>query len=293
MSERTASNRYGDLSRQKLSVVGSRFGPTNAVPVLRSHARLGREESEQSDSAMGGLWPRRRGTRAPEDLNSQFVTVLSHELRNSLSVIRMAAGILKMEPSASPAVIKARTLIEHQTAQMSRLVEDLLETSRADTGHLALKREKVNLCFVAEQALQSVEFTMQQSRHRVTVSLPVGPLWLLGDATRLEQVLVNLLLNAAKYTPAEGDIRLSVEQEQGEAVVRVRDNGIGIAPGVLSRVFDLFVQADPSACHGGAGLGIGLALVRNLIDRHGGCVTAASSGLGHGSEFVVRLPVLG
>ncbi len=175
---------------------------------------------------------------------------------------------------------------------MSRLVEDLLDTSRARNGNLSLKCEKVDLCVVAAQALQSVEFTMQQSSHRMTVSLPVGPLWLQGDPARLEQVFVNILLNAAKYTLSGGIIHLSVEREEGEALVRIRDNGIGIAPNVLPRVFDLFVQADPSSCHGGAGLGIGLALVRNLVDGHGGCVTAASLGLGLGSEFVVRLPML-
>jgi len=196
-----------------------------------------------------------------------------------------------MEPVASPAVEKARALIEHQTAHMSRLVEDLLDTSRARNGHLALKRENLDLCVVAAQALQSVEFTMQRSAHCMTVSLPTEPLWLQGDSARLEQVFVNLLLNAAKYTLSGGNISLALQREAGGALVRVRDNGIGIAPNVLPRVFDLFVQGDPASCHGDAGLGIGLALVRDIVDRHGGCVTAASLGLGHGSEFVVRLPM--
>ena len=221
------------------------------------------------------------------------MAVLAHELRNSLCVIRMAAGILNMEQSASPAVAKARTLIEHQAAQMSRLVEDLLNTSGARNGHLALNCEKVDLCAVMAQALRAVEFTMQRRNHCMTVAVPFEPLWLQADPTRLEQVFVNVLLNAAKYTDSGGDIRLSVEREQGEAVVRIRDNGIGIAPDVLPRVFDLFVQADRSCPHVGAGLGIGLALVRNLVDRHGGCVTAVSAGLGLGSEFVVRLPLSG
>ena len=258
MNEQIAANSYAHTTRRKLNVVRS--------GERRAHAH--------------------------DDLNSQFLAVLSHELSNSLCVIRMAAGILKMELSAGPAVAKARTLIEHQTAHMSRLVEDLLDTSRARNGHLALKCEKVDLRGVAAQALQSVEFTMQQSSHCMTVSLPIGPLWLQGDFARLEQVFVNLLLNAAKYTLPGGNIHLSVEREEDEALVRIRDNGIGIAPDVLPRVFDLFVQADPSSSRGGAGLGIGLALVRNLVDGHGGCVTAASLGLGHGSEFVVRLPML-
>jgi signal transduction histidine kinase len=289
MSEQLASNRYAHIANRKFTVVGSgkRQG---GCRLLQNSAAVLRERPH--DFLDNLAWSRRSRAHAPDELNTQFLAVLSHELRNSLCVVRMAAGILKMELSASAAVGKARTLIEHQTAHMSRLVEDLLDTSRARNGHLTLRFEKVDLCLVAAQALQSVEFTMQQSSHRMSVVLPVGPLWLRGDAARLEQVFVNLLLNAAKYTLSGGNIHLSVEREQGEALVRIRDNGIGIAPNVLPRVFDLFVQADPSSDHGGAGLGIGLALVRNLVDGHGGCVTAASCGLGQGSEFVVRLPIL-
>jgi signal transduction histidine kinase len=289
MSEQIASNRHTHAAGRKLSVVATQFRHSAEVHALRPRLAPARERSQ--DSVDNPTWLRGRRAHARDNLNSQFVVVLSHELRNSLAVIRMAAGILKMEASASPAVGKARALIEHQTAHMSRLVEDLLDTSRARSGDLALKCESIDLSVVAAQAVQSVEFTMQRNRHCMTVSLPVGPLWLQGDAARLEQVFVNLLLNAAKYTASGGNISLSLEQQGGEAVVCIRDNGIGIAPDVLPRVFDLFVQADPSPCHAGAGLGIGLALTRNLVDRHGGCVTAASPGLGQGSEFVVRLPM--
>lgn len=285
MSAQMASNGYGRQTPQKQSQVGH----TDPLFTFRSRATPAGEWLRKSLD--GPSWLRRRQALARDELNNQVATVLSHELRNSLCVIRMSMEILKMDLSATPTVDKARALIEHQTAHMSRLVEDLLDTSRARNGHLALKCEKVNLCVVAAQALQSVECTMQRSNHRVTVSSPAEPLWLQGDPARLEQIFVNLLLNAAKYTPAGGDIRLSTEQEEGEAVVRIRDNGIGIAPHLLPHVFDLYVQADPASCHSRAGLGIGLALVRNLVDRHGGCVRAASLGLGHGSEFVVRLPM--
>jgi signal transduction histidine kinase len=289
MSEQLASNRYAHVTRRNLNVVRAVERQDSCRLLLDSAAPF-RERSH--DSLEDPMRLRRRQEHTRDDLNSQFLAVLAHELRNSLCVVRMAAGILKMELPASPAVGKARTLIEHQTALMSRLVEDLLDTSRARNGHLALKCKKIDLCVVAAQALQSVEFTMQQSGHFMTVSLPVGSLWLQGDPARLEQVFVNLLLNAAKYTLSGGNIHLSLEREGGEALVRIRDNGIGIAPDVLPRVFDLFVQADPSSDHRGAGLGIGLALVRNLVDGHGGCVTAASLGLGLGSEFVVRLPMI-
>jgi signal transduction histidine kinase len=291
MSEQMAANRYGDASRRMLNVVGSQLGQTLAMPVPKTHGRLTRGVSDNAVETL--TWSGRRRAHARDKLNSQVAAVLSHELRNSLCVIRMAAGMLKADLSASAAVGKARALIEHQTAHMSRLVEDLLDTSRLRNGDLALKCEKLSLGVVAAQALQSVEFTMQRRSHSVAISQPVEPLWLMGDPARLEQVFVNLLLNAAKYTPPGGTIRLSVDRQAGEAVVRICDNGIGIAPDVLPRVFDLFVQADPSSSHGDAGLGIGLALVRNLVDRHGGCVTAASLGLGQGSEFVVRLPMPG
>jgi signal transduction histidine kinase len=289
MSKQMTSNRFNNPGRRNLVIAGSKSDLRNAASAAGAHANSTREPS--GGAAETPTWLRRRGVHARDDLNSQVVTVLAHELRNSLCIIRMATGILNMEVSAGPAVVRARTLIEHQTAHMSRLVEDLLDTSRAHSRDLALKCETVNLCAIAEQALHSVEFTMQRSRHCMTVSLPVEPLWLQGDPARLEQVFVNLLINAAKYTPSGGIVRLSVERQAGEAVVRVCDNGIGIAADVLPRVFELFVQADPVACRGDAGLGIGLALVRNLVDRHGGCVTAASSGLGQGSEFEVRLPM--
>jgi signal transduction histidine kinase len=289
MSEQMASNRYRDPSLRTLNALGPQFGDTAAMPVPKTQGRLARGFSNNAVES-----PARSGrgrAHARDKLNSQVAAVLSHELRNSLCVIRMATGMLEADLSASAAVEKARALIEHQTAHMSRLVEDLLDTSRLRNGDLALKCEKLSLGVVTAQALQSVEFTMQRRSHSVAVSQPVEPLWLMGDPARLEQVFVNLLLNAAKYTPPGGNIRLSVDREAGEAVVRICDNGIGIAPDVLPRVFDLFVQGHPSSSDGDDGLGIGLALVRNLVDRHGGCVTAASLGLGQGSEFVVRLPM--
>jgi signal transduction histidine kinase len=223
--------------------------------------------------------------------NNEFMTVLSHELRNSLGAIRSATRILSIEPSNGPPAAKARAMIERQVDQMTRLVEDLLDASRVRSGQLHLRCERIDLLAVVAHAAQALEFTMQQQNHQATTTLPEGPIWIQADAVRLEQVFVNLLSNAAKYTDAGGNIGLSVEREQGEAVIRIRDSGIGIAPEVQPHVFDLFVQADPSSRRGNAGLGIGLALVRNLVERHGGLVTVASAGLGHGSEFTVRLPI--
>jgi signal transduction histidine kinase len=222
--------------------------------------------------------------------NSEFMTVFSHELRNSLGAIRSATRVLNIEPSGLPA-LKARAMIERQVEQMTRLVEDLLDVSRIRSGQLHLRCERMDLRAVAARAVQTIEFTMQQQNQKMTTSCPEVPIWLWADAARLEQVFVNLLTNAAKYTDAGGSVTLSVDRDKGEAIVRISDSGIGIAPEVLPHVFDLFVQADPSSRRGSAGLGIGLALVRNLVERHGGLVTVASAGLGHGSEFTVRLPI--
>jgi signal transduction histidine kinase len=222
--------------------------------------------------------------------NNEFVTVFSHELRNSLGAIRTAAHILRLDTSADPSTVRARMLIERQVGQMARLAEDLLDASRVQSGQLCLQCERIDLRVLAAHAAQTVEFTMQQHHHQMATSFPDAPVWLQADPARLEQVFVNLLLNAAKYTDGGGNVGLFVELEENEAIVRIRDSGIGIAPDVLPHVFDLFVQADPSSRRADAGLGIGLALVRSLVERHGGRVTVTSAGPGHGSEFTVRLP---
>jgi signal transduction histidine kinase len=224
--------------------------------------------------------------------NNAFIAVLSHELRNSLSGIRSAAAVLRLDVSAEPSFVKARLLIERQVDQMTRLVEDVMDLAQIRGGDLRLQRERIDLCVIVAQSVQTVDLTMQERNHRVTLSAPSAPVWLQADSARLEQVFVNLLVNSAKYTAAGGDIRLSVTHEKGEAIVRICDTGIGIAADVLPRVFDLFVQANPSSRRASiAGLGVGLALVRSLVESHGGRVTAASAGLGKGSEFTVRLPL--
>jgi signal transduction histidine kinase len=236
------------------------------------------------------LAPRGQELGTENGRNNEFMTVFSHELRNSLGAIRSAAHIMRMDTSADPSTVKARMLIERQVGQMMRLVEDLLDAQRVRSGQLRLQWERIDLRVLAAHAAQTVEFTMQQRNHRMTTSFPDMPVWLQADPARLEQVFVNLLLNAAKYADAGGNVGLVVEQEEDEAIVRIRDSGIGIAPDVLPHIFELFVQADPSSRRADAGLGIGLALVRSLVERHGGRVTAESAGPGHGSEFTVRLP---
>lgn len=184
---------------------------------------------------------------------------------------------------------KARLLILRQVEQMTQLVDDLLDVSRVHAGRLDLHRDRIDLCVVIAHALHAVEFAMQQREHRLTAWLPETPVWMRGDEARLEQVFVNLLMNSAKYTPVGGEVSVSVRREDEQAVVVIRDNGIGISADLLPQVFDLYVQAHPSSRHGG--LGLGLPLARSLVDCHGGSITAASDGVGRGSEFTVRLPV--
>jgi signal transduction histidine kinase len=171
---------------------------------------------------------------------------------------------------------------------MTRMVDDLLDVSRLRKGGLQLNCARIDICVVVARAIHAVEYIMQQREHRMTVSYPAQAMWLRGDEARLEQVFVNLLLNSAKYSDAGSDIAVSITREGDEAVIAVRDTGIGIAASVLPQVFDLYVQGNPSSRDGG--LGLGLPLVRALVESHGGNITAASEGIGRGSEFCVRLP---
>jgi signal transduction histidine kinase len=220
------------------------------------------------------------------------VAVFSHEIRSSLGAIRNAGHLLRFLHVEASAGAKARLLIERQVGRMTRLVDDLLEISRVRSAELPLRLEQIDVCVVVEHAIETVESDLGKRNHRLETSLPDAPIWLEGDPGRLEQALVNLLVNAAKYTDDGGDISLSLRQEGEEAIVRIRDSGIGIASDVLPRVFNLFMQADHSSRRAEEGFGIGLALVRRLIELHGGSVTAASAGLGQGSEFKVCLPMV-
>jgi two-component system CheB/CheR fusion protein len=228
---------------------------------------------------------------------SEFLAVLAHELRNPLAPLRNGIEILKSVPPTDPRGARARELIERQARTLTRLVDDLLDTARISRGQVQLRREAVDLQAIVIRAIETAREVIDARRHVVTMDLPPDPIKVIGDATRLEQVLANLLNNAAKYTPEGGQIAVSAAKTNSgsvpEAVLRVRDSGIGISPEMLPRVFDLFTQADRSLAHSQGGLGIGLSLVRSLIELHGGRVVASSEGLGKGSEFSVFLPLAG
>jgi len=221
----------------------------------------------------------------------EFLAMLSHELRNPLAPISNALHLLRLQKNEGPIQLRARGIIERQVAQLKNLIDDLLEVSRINTGRVRLRQERIVIGGVVERAVESTQAFIAQHRHELTVSLPEAPIWLHADAARLEQVVVNLLTNAAKYTDDGGRIDLRVSQESDEAVLRVRDNGVGISAELLPHVFDLFTQAERSLDRAQGGLGIGLCLVQRLVEMHGGSVSAESV-VGQGSEFVVRLPAI-
>jgi len=221
----------------------------------------------------------------------EFLAMLSHELRNLLAPISNAVHLLRLQKRENSIQQQARNIIERQVGQLSHLVDDLLEISRITTGSVQLRQERVAVNGIVQCAVESVRPLIDQHKHELTVSLSPQPIWLYADAARLEQVVVNLLNNAAKYTDEGGHIWLAVHQEDDACVLRVRDTGIGIAPELLPRIFDLFTQAARSLARSQGGLGIGLCLVHRLVEMHGGTVVAYSA-LGQGSEFVVRLPMM-
>jgi signal transduction histidine kinase len=218
----------------------------------------------------------------------EFVTTLAHEMRNFLSPVGSALRVLRAR-GAEPAVVeRSHALAERQVAHMARLIDDLLDLSRIDRGKLRLHRERADLVQVVAHAVEAARPGVEARAHRLEVSLPAGPVWLDADPTRLEQVLVNLLTNAARYTEPGGRVGVALERRKGEALVRVRDTGMGLPADLLPHLFDLFAQADGGRW---GGLGVGLSLARGVARLHGGDLTASSGGPGTGSEFVLRLPV--
>jgi PAS domain S-box-containing protein len=228
--------------------------------------------------------------READRRKDEFLATLAHELRNPLAPMRNALEIMRLAGRDSGAAERARSLIERQLAQMVRLIDDLLDVSRISLGKLELRRERVPLARVVASAVETSRPVIESARHELAVSLPREAVWLDADLTRLAQAIVNLLNNAARYMEPGGAIRLLAQREpDGRLAVRVRDSGVGIPPETLPQVFTMFGQGLSRRSDGG--LGIGLALVRRLVELHGGTIEAHSEGLGRGAEFVIRLPV--
>ena len=236
----------------------------------------------------------RQRTRELEEADRQkdnFLSTVAHELRSPLTVLSLAVQFLRL-PQADPK-LHEQTLsrLERQTAYMARLIEDLLDLTRVRCGTFTLRREVVDLRSVFVTAAETAQPLIESREHRLELTPFPEPLWVIGDPARLIEVVSNLLNNAATYTPKGGRIWLSAAKEGQTVTVRIRDDGMGIPKEMLSRVFELFARAAPAE-DSSAGLGIGLALVRRLVELHGGTVEATSDGPGKGSEFIVRLPLL-
>jgi signal transduction histidine kinase/PAS domain-containing protein len=242
------------------------------------------------------VWPLIEQARATQALREadrrkdEFLAMLAHELRNPLAPIRNAAQVLKLAGQAEAHHQWAREVIERQTQHLTRLVDDLLDVSRITRGKITLQCEPLDLAAIVDRSVEASRPLIDARRHQLTLVLPPEPVRLVGDQTRLVQVVGNLLNNAAKYTEEGGHIRLEAAQEGDMAVIRVSDNGMGLPAALLPHVFDLFTQADRSLDRSQGGLGIGLTLVRQLVELHGGRVEAKSEGPGRGSEFIVWLP---
>jgi PAS domain S-box-containing protein len=221
----------------------------------------------------------------------EFLATLAHELRNPLAPISHALAIMNMVGHDGELFERGRQIIERQQQQLVRLVDDLLDMARITRGKIELRRERVALAAIIESAVESSRPFIESFGHKLEVAVPDEPVWLDADPVRLSQVVANLLNNSAKYTPEHGVIRLTGERHDSEAVFRVADNGIGIPPEMLPRIYDAFTQVDTALERAHGGLGIGLTLVKTLVELHGGAVEAHSAGPGSGSEFVVRLPL--
>lgn len=301
--ERVAESRRGKAAQRVLARVMGPFAlrRTEIHSLLRNGTTQGyssviRDLTEQmmaQDALQNAEERSRKLAEHFEEMSrrrDQFLAVLSHELRNPLAPILAAVQVMRQDRTASPAQREAQNVIERQVRQLANLVDDLLDTSRFAAGKMQLRKEPIELHVVVQRALESARPTIEGHGHQLTVSLLDEPVWLHADPTRLEQVFVNLLNNAAKYTRDGGRISLTAVRQGNEAVVTVEDSGVGIPSHMLNDIFEIFTQVDRSLAPAQVGLGIGLTLVKNLVEMHGGVVTVHSDGPEQGSKFIVRLP---
>jgi len=230
----------------------------------------------------------RRAAEAKSSAKDEFLAMLGHELRNPLSAISSASSLLGMPGAGAESVGRARLIIQRQTQHLSRIVDDLLDLSRAMSGKILLSRKRIDISTLVAACLDTFRATGRTAGYTIGADLQPG--WVDGDSTRLEQITTNLIDNALKYTPAGGTIDIAIAPEGEDVVLTVRDSGVGIAPDLLPQVFDVFVQGAISIDRSQGGLGIGLSLVRRLVELHGGTVSATSGGPGSGSTFQIRLP---
>jgi signal transduction histidine kinase/ActR/RegA family two-component response regulator len=281
------------LALQKLGNVTLVERPTR-VTALLSTVRSALRARERQYQARDHLIEREQAAEALKQADrrkDEFLATLAHELRNPLAPIRNSLQILRMTACNDPAAERVCEMMERQVNHMVRLVDDLMEVSRITRGLIELRKEETDLATVIRSAIETSKPLIEAGQHQLAIAIPREPIPLYGDAVRLGQVFANLLNNAAKYTDRGGQICLNAKCDGDEAVVSVRDNGIGISARILPVIFDMFMQANRATDRSQGGLGIGLTLVKSLVELHGGSISVHSEGLGQGSEFVVRLPI--
>lgn len=229
---------------------------------------------------------------AAQRRQNEFLAMLAHELRNPLAPISMASAMLGKTPTLSPQLLHVKSVIDRQVGHLSRLLDDLLDAARINSGKIELHCQPLLVADQLTNALQTVQARLQERRQVLVLDIAELPVWILGDAVRLAQVFSNLLVNASKFTQDGGCIRLRAAIEGTNVLISVEDNGVGIATDILPTIFGLFTQGPRSLARSEGGLGVGLNVVRNVIEMHGGSVMAASAGQGHGSTFTITLPVM-
>jgi signal transduction histidine kinase len=275
-----------EILRAKVSVFAELYRKTRALE------RLNAELEQRVAERTAALEATTAALREADRRKDEFLAILAHELRNPLAPIRTAVQLLRQRELPEPQGMRAREVIERQVQHLVCLIDDLLDVSRITRGMITLQRERVLVDSIVARAVETARPLIDAHRHELTLELPDELLTVDGDQTRLVQIVGNILHNAAKFMEPGGRIVLTVSREGLSAVIRVKDTGMGIASELVPKIFELFSQVhEPESSHGG--LGIGLALVRRLVEMHGGTVTAHSAGLGLGTELVVRLPLVG
>jgi len=276
-----------DILRSKVEIFSELYLQRKQIAVQRDNLRAVAEENvrllKESRAAAEAL-------KEADQRKDEFLATLAHELRNPLAPIRNGLQILRMSPDGERAET-VREMMDRQLTHMVRLIDDLLDVSRVSRGKIELRKERMMVQEAVRAAVEASNPLIDASSHRLVLAMPETPVWVEGDMTRLAQVVSNLVNNAAKYTPEGGDIRIAVTPRGKTVDIAVSDNGLGIEAAMLPRVFDLFTQVDQHLGHAQGGLGIGLALVRKLVEMHGGAVRADSAGPGKGSTFTVTLPM--
>jgi PAS domain S-box-containing protein len=275
----------------------SRFWGLGAVAAIRApDGRLlgfGKIVADRTDlkELQDALQGRNEALAHSDEMKNRFLATLAHELRNPQSVLANSAGVLRRYAAGDAQLQAVAEMIERQVRQTQRLIEDLTDLARSSRGRIDLRVQPLDLREMARLAAEAVQSVTAERRHELATVIPDLPIPVDGDADRIQQVMINLLRNAARYTPPGGRISLSVAAEGHEGVIRIHDTGVGIPAGQLAEIFELFTQVHPDNAESRAGMGIGLALARELVELHGGTIQARSDGVGKGSEFIVRLPL--